>query len=92
LVIGVACSFEIGFGFGFGFGCSDIGDAAGEEDNERNKGERVKKAKKKADVYADEEGVPRLPAFEGLERPSLEEMKSLIRDFLNAHYSMVITF
>jgi hypothetical protein len=82
----VSHSSAIGIGI---FRFSDVG-KSGDGDNNEDGGK--KKGKKKPQVYIDEEGVPRLPVFEGLERPNLEDMKSLIRDFLNAHYRMFIYY
>jgi hypothetical protein len=80
----VCCSSGIGIPIG---GLSEVG-KSGDGDNDEDG--KTKKGKKRAQVYADDEGVPRLPVFEGLERPNLDDMKSLIRDFLNAHYRKFI--
>jgi hypothetical protein len=46
----------------------------------------------KPKVNLDDKGVPRLPTFSGMSRPNLDEMKSLIRDFVNCHYRKSFVF
>jgi hypothetical protein len=54
-------------------------------------GQAALKSPLKPKVHKDDKGVPRLPVFPGMTRPNLEDMKTLIRDFINLHYHAFLT-